>query len=105
MPAFPALAATDVAVLDAWLDAQCAAHGRTGSDLWAGNCASCHGATAGGGRSGLGVRGPDVRCTETQDYAEKVRFGEEGMPAFPRLDAVDVTAIVGFVHGTFCAGG
>jgi ubiquinol-cytochrome c reductase cytochrome c subunit len=105
MPAFPALAPLDVTSIDTWLDARCTAAGRTGSDLYAGNCASCHGATAHGGRNGLGQRGPEIQCTAANDYAEKIRFGEEGMPAFPRLDATDVTAIVAFVHGTFCPGG
>ena len=105
MPASPHVAAADVTSIAIFLDERCTALGRTGGDLYAGNCASCHGTTAAGGRNGLGVRGPDIRCTEAGDYSEKVRFGDDDMPAFPRLDPSDVTAIVGFVHGHFCPGG
>ena len=34
---------------------------------------------------------------------EKVQYGDDEMPAFPALDAGDVSAIVTYVHGAFCA--
>lgn len=105
MPSFPGLTAADLATLFGVLGELCTLHGRTGADLFAGNCASCHGAAAGGGQSGLGVRGPDIRCTGAGDYREKVSRGDDRMPAFPALDASDVSAIVTFVHATSCPGG
>jgi mono/diheme cytochrome c family protein len=105
MPSFPDLVTADVSAVIAYLDQLCTTYGRTGDALWAGNCSTCHGATAHGGRNGLGVAGPDVACTETGDYAEAVRFGGDGMPRFPALDPADVSAIVSFVRGTFCTGG
>jgi mono/diheme cytochrome c family protein len=105
MPSFPAFVGADVTALTARLDELCTASGRTGSDLYAGNCSGCHGGAAQGGQNGLGVRGPSIRCTGAGDYVEKVREGDDQMPAFPRLDGSDVDAIVGFVHGTYCSGG
>jgi mono/diheme cytochrome c family protein len=102
MPSFPQIVGADLASLVSYLDQLCAAAGRTGADLYAGNCASCHGPTAGGGLSGLGVDGPDIRCTESGDYQEKVSEGDDDMPAFPLLGPADVTRIVGFVQGTYC---
>ncbi len=102
MPSFPALASADLAAVTGFLDGLCTAHGRTGADLYAGNCATCHGATANGGRNGLGEPGPEIQCTGANDYQEKVQQGDDGMPAFPALSPGDVTAIVDFVHGAFC---
>jgi mono/diheme cytochrome c family protein len=105
MPSFPAFVGADLAALASRLDQLCTASGRTGEDLYAGNCSGCHGAAAQGGRDGLGVRGPGIRCTGAGDYLEKVRKGDDEMPAFPRLDGNDVDAIVDFVHGAYCPGG
>jgi mono/diheme cytochrome c family protein len=105
MPAMAALTDGDVREIGAYLDDLCTAAGRPGEDLWAGNCAGCHGATAHGGRNGLGIGGPDVRCTGRNDFVEKIAEGDEAMPAFPKLDAADVDAIVDWVHGASCAGG
>jgi mono/diheme cytochrome c family protein len=105
MPAFPGLGAADLTSLRTFLDGLCTASGRTGADLYAGNCASCHGATAGGGRNGLGVPGPGIQCAGAGDYQEAVRSGEDGMPTFPALRTNDVTAIAGWVRGRFCPGG
>jgi mono/diheme cytochrome c family protein len=73
----------------------------SGADLYASNCATCHGATAGGGRSADGVRGPDIRCQDTGDFDEKLAQGEEQMPAFPSLAGAPATKLANFVHG-FC---
>jgi mono/diheme cytochrome c family protein len=105
MPAFPALAPADVTSVKAFLAERCDAAGRTPADLYAGNCSTCHGAGAAGGENGLGVHGPDIRCTESGDYREKVRFGDDDMPAFPALDTADADAIAGWVRGTLCPGG
>jgi mono/diheme cytochrome c family protein len=104
MPSLPALADAELARIDAHLDQLCTAAGRPGADLYAGNCGTCHGATAGGGRNALGVRGPDIRCQGANDFQEKVRKGDDDMPAFPALDAGDVTAIATWVRGTYCSG-
>jgi mono/diheme cytochrome c family protein len=104
MPAFPMTTMPDVEVdrVVAYLDAQCTAAGRPAADLYAGNCSTCHGATAGGGRSALGVRGPNIRCTGLGDYREKVREGDDEMPSFPALDDADVGAIRAWVFDGFC---
>lgn len=102
MPAFPSLAGADLSHLEGFLDQLCTEHGRTGADLYAGNCSTCHGATANGGRNGLGVHGPGIRCKDAGEFGEKIRYGEDGMPAFPALDSTDVSAIVDYVHASFC---
>jgi mono/diheme cytochrome c family protein len=104
MSSFPTFVGADLTSLTGYLAELCLQHGRTPADLWAGNCSSCHGATAGGGRNGLGVRGPNVRCTGANDYREKVAQGDDDMPSFPALDPSDVDAIAAFVHGSFCSG-
>jgi mono/diheme cytochrome c family protein len=105
MPAFPTLTGVDLTALTAELQAFCAGAGRTPADLYAGNCASCHGATAHGGRNGLGEHGPDIACTSAGDYLDKIRNGEDGMPRFPALSDGDGTAIHDYVHATYCLGG
>jgi mono/diheme cytochrome c family protein len=105
MPSFPVFAGPDLTTLEAWLAQRCADHGRTASDLYAGNCASCHGDTAGGSRNGLGDPGPDIRCTGLNDYQEKIASGGDGMPAFRSFSAGDVVAIFEFVSGSWCRGG
>jgi mono/diheme cytochrome c family protein len=104
MPSFPTLTDPEIARIDTYLGELCAAARRTGADLYAGNCASCHAGNAAGGRNALDVRGPDIRCTGANDYQEKVREGDDDMPAFPRLGTTDVAAIASFVHGAYCAG-
>lgn len=105
MPAMSAVSDVEVGRIADHLEALCTAAGRPGEDLWDGNCAGCHGANARGGRNGLGVDGPSVRCTGRNDFVEKVAEGDDEMPSFPRLDGADVDAIVDWVHGSFCAGG
>jgi mono/diheme cytochrome c family protein len=105
MPSFPALLGIDLTSVTGFLDQLCTQAGRTGAELYAGNCATCHGMTANGGRNGLGVRGEEIRCTGAAEYQDKCRNGDGGMPRFPALSTGDVTAIVDFVHGTYCPGG
>jgi len=105
MPAFPALTDADVALVEAWLADVCTRAGRPGAELFAGNCATCHGATGGGGRNALGVRGPDVRCSGAGDVGEVIRRGTDRMPAFPALDAHDAAAIAGWLSPAGCVGG
>ena len=104
MPSFPAFVPTEVTSVQSYLTGVCNELGRPGSDLYLGNCSTCHGTTTNGGQNGLGVHGPDIRCTPAGDYSEKVRFGDDGMPAFPALGSGDITAIVDYVHGAFCTG-
>jgi mono/diheme cytochrome c family protein len=103
MPAFPTFTSVERERIGVFLSERCDAAGRTGADLYAGNCASCHGSAGSGGMNGLGVSGPDIRCTEAGDYREKVRFGGDGMPAFPSMDASDVTAIQVLVQASLCS--
>jgi mono/diheme cytochrome c family protein len=105
MPAFPTVAGVDLDALTTWLGLVCTANGRTGDALYAGNCAGCHGATAHGGRNGLGVRGPEIACESAGDWLDAVRRGEDRMPAFPALGSADVDAMVTYVHAAFCPGG
>ena len=105
MPAFPGVAAAEVTSLQSYLTTICDGLGRPGLDLYVGNCATCHGTTAGGGTNGLGVHGPEVQCTGANDYSEKIRFGSDGMPAFLAFGTNDITAVVDYVHAAFCPGG
>ncbi len=57
--------------------------GRT-KDIYASNCASCHGPTAGGGRNIDGVFGPNIRCGG-EDLGEALADGADRMPPFPEL--------------------
>jgi mono/diheme cytochrome c family protein len=70
------------------------------ADVYASNCATCHGATASGGRNADGVRGPGIRCTEGGDVAEALSEGEERMPAFPSLIG-SAGELAQFING-FC---
>ena len=102
MPSFPSLAGAELVRLTTHLGQLCTDHGRTGTDLYLGNCSTCHGADAGGGRSALGVRGPEIQCTGRNDYQEKVQNGDGRMPAFPLLGTGDVDRIVDWVRASFC---
>jgi mono/diheme cytochrome c family protein len=104
MPAFPNLTDSDIQALEQYLESLCPAGTASGADLYASNCASCHGATGGGGRNAAGVRGPNVRCKDEHDFQEKVRNGDDEMPAFPDIDAAAVSRIVAYIR-TFCSGG
>jgi mono/diheme cytochrome c family protein len=104
MPAFSTteLGGADVQHIESYLAGLC-----TGApaDVFASNCATCHGATAGGGRNADGVRGPNVRCSESSDFFEAVRFGSEGMPAFGDLGRNAVTQLASYVRSLCTLGG
>src|SRR5262249_17995931 len=92
MPSFPALASSEVAALQSWLDGLCPASGRQASALYAGNCWTCQGPGATGGQNGLGVRGPDIHCN--RGIAAAVASGQgTDMPAFPALGGPDTTSL------------
>lgn len=55
------------------------------SAAWAGyGCASCHGIDGYGG-----IVGPDLQELVRDDFAEKIRFGQDGMPAYGDIDLTD----------------
>jgi mono/diheme cytochrome c family protein len=104
MPSLPALAPSEVTAVQSWLDGLCTASGRQASDLYAGNCSTCHGAGATGGQNGLGVRGPDIHCN--REIAAPVVSGQgTDMPAFPALGGSDVTSLQQYLETTFCRWG
>lgn len=102
MPAFSTtqLTSEQLALIVEYLDGLCSG---TAADLYASNCATCHGATGGGARNADGVRGPDIRCQDSGDFGEKLAQGEEDMPPFPTLVG-RATDLAQFVH-QFCNGG
>jgi mono/diheme cytochrome c family protein len=73
------------------------------ADVYASNCATCHGPTGTGGRNADGVRGSNIRCSGG-DLFEAVRSGGEGMPAFPELSTARVRGLATFLSGS-CSGG
>jgi mono/diheme cytochrome c family protein len=99
MPPFPDFADAEIALVQGFLESLCPTDAASGADLFAGNCASCHGADAAGGRSGAGVRGPDVRCKDADAFQEKVSRGDDEMPAFPELPPAAIARIAAFVAG------
>jgi mono/diheme cytochrome c family protein len=85
MPAFPNLSEADIATLQGYLDGLCPAP--TGADLYASNCASCHGAYGGGT-----ARAPAARCaTRVTDALTVGRAA--AMPAFSAFTPDDVTHV------------
>ncbi len=98
MPAFPQLSDAQITLIQTYLQQLCGEGGRTGADLYAGNCATCHGADA----RGL-ANAPNVRCRKS--ILGVVRSGRgTAMPAFPAgvLADTDVAAILGYLSG-LCA--
>jgi len=98
MPAFPQLTDAQITLVQTYLQQLCGAGGRTGADLYAGNCATCHGGDARGTATG-----PNVRCRKS--ILAVVRSGRTTvMPAFPAsaLADTDVSAILGYLSG-LCA--
>ena len=102
MPIFGGFAGADLTTLTGYLSQLCTQAGRPGAELWAGNCGTCHGADAGGGRNGLGVRGPEIACESLGDYQEECAQGDGKMPKFPLLSSGDVSTIYTWVRGAFC---
>lgn len=70
-----------------------------GLEVYAANCASCHGAAATGGNAGADAWTPSLRGLAPQTVADAVRTGPFEMPRFaPRhLDDDDVGAVVAFL--------
>jgi mono/diheme cytochrome c family protein len=99
MPSFPELTDAEVALVQGFLESLCPLDAASGAELYAGNCASCHGTDAAGGRNGSGVAGPDIRCKGAGDVREKVREGDGDMPAFPELSDGAIARIADFVDG------
>ena len=95
MPAFPQLTDAQIALIQTYLQQLCGEGGRTGADLYAGNCATCHGIDARGTATA-----PNVRCRKS--ILAVVRSGRTTvMPAFPAnvLADTDVSAILGYLSG------
>lgn len=71
-----------------------------GLDLYAQNCAACHGATGAGGVAGGGAWTPRILDYDPQVVASAVRVGPFEMPRFSRdaLDDRDVADIVSFLR-------
>jgi mono/diheme cytochrome c family protein len=99
MPAFPELTDAEIDLIQGFLDTLCPTESASGAELYAGNCASCHGDDAAGGTNGSGVRGPDIRCQDADSFQEKVSGGDDEMPAFPGLPAAAIARIADFVGG------
>ncbi len=52
---------------------------------WAGyGCASCHGIDGDGG-----LVGPDLQVLTRDDFSEKIRFGQDGMPSYDEMNLSD----------------
>lgn len=104
MPAFTTidLPATDLDRIAEHLRGLCTGKPK---DVYASNCATCHGPTAGGGRNANGVGGPNIRCRDAGDFAEVLASGEDAMPAFPSFSSSRVSALATFVHRWCSLGG
>ena len=70
-----------------------------GAEIYAANCATCHGAT---GRGGVGPRLADLvvgRFPDVADEIEIVRSGRAAMPSFAgRLTAEEIRAVVEYTR-------
>ena len=97
MPAFPNLTDADIATLQGYLDGLCPSP--TGTDLYASNCASCHGTDAGGT-----PRAPTARCaTRVVDALTVGRAA--AMPAFAAFTSDDVTHVQQYLDQLCTASG
>lgn len=67
-----------------------------GSELFASNCAACHGATANGGAVGGNAFAPSLYASEPLDVAEATLVGPGEMPRFAFTDD-ERNAIVSYV--------
>ena len=105
MPKFPGVEESEVAAMQAWLDARCATRGRPVAVVYAANCGTCHGATGAGGRNAMWSEGPDLRCTAHDDFVRAVEEGWGGMPGFPALPHADVEALFERFHRPHCPPG
>jgi mono/diheme cytochrome c family protein len=85
MPPLPGMSDVEVDEVQAYLADVCAKRGRTVRDVYAANCATCHGRDGAGGRDARWIEGPDIRCTAPADFTQAVVQGQGGMPAFREL--------------------
>jgi mono/diheme cytochrome c family protein len=104
MPAFATWPLARINAVATHLADLCAVAGWPAADVYAGNCGTCHGSTGRGRRSAEGIRGPDIRCVSAHDLDEKVRKGDDEMPAFPALATpARLAGLAGVLDG-FCPG-
>lgn len=77
----------------------------TGRDIYTRRCASCHGASGGGGRGPAFEDGRVVeRYPDTGDHIEVVRQGRGAMPAFEDvLDPAEIEAVVRYTREVLAA--
>ncbi len=101
MPVFAASAVPDAQVeqIVSYLGSLCDG---TPAGNFRSNCVTCHSATAGGGVNANGVHGPNIRCTGTNDFLEKVQVGSDAMPPFREFTTTDIEAIASYVQQDFC---
>lgn len=89
MPAFASrqFSDDDVEQIQSALRAWCAADDAQtrAADLYASNCARCHGRDGAGTENLSGTQGPDIRCKTAQLLVADIASGDAGMPAFPEL--------------------
>jgi mono/diheme cytochrome c family protein len=72
-----------------------------GADLYAANCAQCHGAALEGG-SATQLVSKELGHPDS-DFVEWINNGKGNMPAFPDLTGDEVQAIVDFVRSVQAA--
>jgi mono/diheme cytochrome c family protein len=96
MPTFtPALTPTEEARIAGFLQPTCS---NPGADLFASNCATCHGPTGQGGRNANGTTGPGIRCSDSDEVYDAVTDGTGGMPAIADLSNARIDAIVAYLN-------
>jgi len=78
-----------------------------GSQLFANNCAACHGATANGGAVGANAFAPTLHSSDPLDVAEAVITGPGQMPVFAFEDQArdDIVAYVMYLKERRAPGG
>lgn len=86
--------------LDGDVDAPPVGAPQRGLEVYAANCANCHGAAATGGNAGGDAWTPTLRGFGPQTIADAVRTGPFEMPRFSEtyLDDEDVGAVAGFLE-------
>jgi mono/diheme cytochrome c family protein len=107
MPPFPPgqLSSAELASIESWLKSQCAADPADtwSADLYASNCARCHGADGAGTSNVSGLQGPEVRCRSRELLLSEMSGAEGGMPDFSDLSDAQAQAITTYTRG-LCPG-
>ena len=67
-----------------------------GQELFVGNCAPCHGATANGGAVGKGALAPSLSAASDIEIAEAITVGPGEMPVFA-FEQHEMNSIVAFI--------